>query len=68
MPRETGIAHRLPEAEAGLTARRFEASGRGWLAISRHFCRLTDGDLTVESVYGKGSTVTIRLPLVVQDA
>jgi signal transduction histidine kinase len=36
------------------------------LAISRHFCRLMGGDLTVTSVYGEGSTFTVRLPAVVQ--
>jgi signal transduction histidine kinase len=36
------------------------------LAISHHFCRLMGGDLTVKSVYGHGSTFTVRLPLQVQ--
>jgi signal transduction histidine kinase len=37
------------------------------LAICRHFCRLMGGDLTVESVYGEGSTFTVRLPMVVNE-
>ena len=36
------------------------------IAIS-HFCRLMGGDLTVESVYGQGSTFRVRVPVEVRE-
>ena len=48
------------QAEAS-TSNRYGGTGLG-LAISRRFCRLMGGDVTVDSVPGKGSTFTVTLP------
>jgi len=43
------------------TTRDYGGTGLG-LPISRRFCRMMGGDITVESEPGNGSTFTIRLP------
>ncbi len=41
--------------------RKYGGTGLG-LAITRSFCKLMDGDIQVQSEYGKGSTFVMRLP------
>jgi len=48
------------------TTRQFGGTGLG-LNITKHFCQMMGGDVTVTSEYGKGSTFTITLPATVVD-
>lgn len=43
------------------TTRKYGGTGLG-LPISRHFCHMMGGDISVQSVEGAGSTFTVRLP------
>jgi GAF domain-containing protein len=56
----TRLFEAFSQAEASIRSK-YGGTGLG-LAISRHFCRMMGGDLTVTSVYGRGSTFTVVLP------
>ncbi len=49
------------------TTRKFGGTGLG-LALTRRFCQMMGGDVTVHSVHGKGSVFTIKLPATVSEA
>ncbi len=48
------------------TSRKYGGTGLG-LVISRRFCQMMGGDITVESEYGNGSCFTVKLPMRVTD-
>jgi signal transduction histidine kinase len=63
---QTRLFQAFSQAEAD-TSHRFGGTGLG-LALSREFCRMMGGDITVESAPGAGSTFVIRLPMTVVES
>jgi signal transduction histidine kinase len=64
-PEQMGKLFQEFSQASSATASKYGGTGLG-LAISRRFCQMMGGDITVESVPGRGSTFTIRLPRVVE--
>jgi signal transduction histidine kinase/CheY-like chemotaxis protein len=60
-----GLFQDFTQADAS-TTRKFGGTGLG-LALTRRFCQMMGGDVTVRSVPGEGSVFTIKLPAIVRD-
>ena len=60
-PEQMGKLFQEFSQASSATASKYGGTGLG-LVISRRFCQMMGGDITVESEPGRGSTFTIRLP------
>src|SRR5207249_1359750 len=63
-PEQMGRLFRAFTQADDSTSRRYGGTGLG-LALTKRFCQIMGGDVTVASLPGKGSTFTIELPAVV---
>lgn len=59
-----GLFTQFNQASA-LTSKSYGGTGLG-LALCRSFCRLLNGDISVESKVGRGSTFTVEIPAVIE--
>src|SRR5581483_5232619 len=65
-PEQVGkVFEAFTQADAS-TTRKYGGTGLG-LTITRKFCELMGGSITVESESGKGTTFSIHLPMEVRD-
>jgi signal transduction histidine kinase len=64
-PEQMGKLFQEFSQASSITASKYGGTGLG-LVISRRFCQMMGGDITVESEPGHGSTFTIRLPRIVE--
>ena len=64
-PEQMGKLFQEFSQASSATASKYGGTGLG-LVISRRFCQMMGGDITVESEPGRGSTFTIRLPRIVE--
>jgi signal transduction histidine kinase len=63
-PEQMGKLFQEFSQASSTTASKYGGTGLG-LVISRRFCQMMGGDITVESEPARGSTFTIRLPRIV---
>jgi signal transduction histidine kinase len=64
-PEQMGKLFQEFSQASSTTASKYGGTGLG-LVISRRFCQMMGGDITVASEPGRGSTFTIRLPRIVE--
>ena len=65
-PEQVGRLFRAFSQADASTTKKYGGTGLG-LALSRKFCQIMGGDMTVTSEHGKGSTFTATIPVEVQE-